>query len=103
MINLNARPSLRAHEDRGGTMSKATTETEASGRRHGGRYIYEELRKQILTLQLKPGAPLDEVSLAHTQRTIPTSSAITNVFSVKGNGFRTFTSISPSLRRLLPS
>ncbi|RQU48025.1 GntR family transcriptional regulator [Burkholderia cenocepacia] len=26
--------------------------------------MYEELRKQILTLQLKPGAPLDEVSLA---------------------------------------
>jgi DNA-binding GntR family transcriptional regulator len=45
-------------------MSKATAETETSGRRHGGRYIYEELRKQILTLQLKPGAPLDEVSLA---------------------------------------
>lgn len=64
MINLNARPSFRAHEDSGGTMSKATTETEATGRRHGGRYIYEELRKQILTLQLKPGAPLDEVSLA---------------------------------------
>ncbi|ARU88957.1 GntR family transcriptional regulator [Pseudomonas sp. M30-35] len=33
-------------------------------RRHGGRYIYEELRKQILTLKLKPGEPLDEVSLA---------------------------------------
>ncbi|KGU82971.1 GntR family transcriptional regulator [Pseudomonas mediterranea CFBP 5447] len=26
--------------------------------------MYEELRKQILTLKLKPGAPLDEVSLA---------------------------------------
>ncbi|PAU65207.1 GntR family transcriptional regulator, partial [Pseudomonas indica] len=26
--------------------------------------MYEELRKQILTLQLKPGAQLDEVSLA---------------------------------------
>jgi DNA-binding GntR family transcriptional regulator len=45
-------------------MSKGTTETENGARRHGGRYIYEELRKQILTLQLKPGAPLDEVSLA---------------------------------------
>ncbi|MBB5409029.1 DNA-binding GntR family transcriptional regulator [Paraburkholderia sp. HC6.4b] len=45
-------------------MSKGTTETETNVRRHGGRYIYEELRKQILTLQLKPGAPLDEVSLA---------------------------------------
>ncbi|MGF6961156.1 GntR family transcriptional regulator [Paraburkholderia youngii] len=45
-------------------MSKGTSETETQGRRHGGRYIYEELRKQILTLQLKPGAPLDEVSLA---------------------------------------
>ncbi|SAL55121.1 GntR family transcriptional regulator [Caballeronia arvi] len=64
MINSNSRPSFRAHDDGGETMSKATTETEGSGRRHGGRYIYEELRKQILTLQLKPGAPLDEVSLA---------------------------------------
>ncbi|WP_208866372.1 GntR family transcriptional regulator [Paraburkholderia lacunae] len=45
-------------------MSKGTAETEVNARRHGGRYIYEELRKQILTLQLKPGAPLDEVSLA---------------------------------------
>lgn len=64
MVNLNARPSFRAHDDGGETMSKSTTEPEATGRRHGGRYIYEELRKQILTLQLKPGAPLDEVSLA---------------------------------------
>lgn len=45
-------------------MSKATADTEATVRRHGGRYIYEELRKQILTLKLKPGSPLDEVSLA---------------------------------------
>ena len=39
-------------------------EVESPGRRHGGRYIYEELRKQILTLKLKPGVQLDEVSLA---------------------------------------
>lgn len=39
-------------------------EAENNVRRHGGRYIYEELRKQILTLQLKPGIQLDEVSLA---------------------------------------
>jgi|SRR5579859_825804 len=45
-------------------MSKATVETEGTGRRHGGRYIYEELRKQILTLKLKPGSQLDEISLA---------------------------------------
>ncbi len=64
MINLNARPSFRAYDDGGETMSKSTGETEGTVRRHGGRYIYEELRKQILTLQLKPGAPLDEVSLA---------------------------------------
>jgi DNA-binding GntR family transcriptional regulator len=64
MLNSNARPSFGAHHDAGKTMSKATTETETNVRRHGGRYIYEELRKQILTLQLKPGAPLDEVSLA---------------------------------------
>jgi DNA-binding GntR family transcriptional regulator len=42
-------------------MTKATT---TPNRRHGGRYIYEEIRKQILTLELKPGAQLDEVSLA---------------------------------------
>ncbi|PAU63934.1 GntR family transcriptional regulator [Pseudomonas sp. PIC25] len=45
-------------------MGVVTMEAESSVRRHGGRYIYEELRKQILTLQLKPGAQLDEVSLA---------------------------------------
>lgn len=45
-------------------MSKDTPETNGSIKRHGGRYIYEEIRKQILTLKLKPGSPLDEVSLA---------------------------------------
>jgi DNA-binding GntR family transcriptional regulator len=45
-------------------MSKDAVEVNGSSKRHGGRYIYEELRKQILTLKLKPGAPLDEVSLA---------------------------------------
>ncbi|MGV8918943.1 MAG: GntR family transcriptional regulator [Pseudomonas sp.] len=45
-------------------MSKETVEPITSAKRHGGRYIYEELRKQILTLKLKPGMPLDEVSLA---------------------------------------
>jgi DNA-binding GntR family transcriptional regulator len=64
MVNLNARPSFRAHDEGGETMSKNAAETEAGGRRHGGRYIYEELRKQILTLKLKPGVQLDEVSLA---------------------------------------
>lgn len=43
-------------------MSKDLEQTAV--KRHGGRYIYEELRKQILTLKLKPGSPLDEVSLA---------------------------------------
>ncbi|WP_199588684.1 GntR family transcriptional regulator [Paraburkholderia caribensis] len=47
-------------------MTKAAMDAENNGRPHPhrGRYIYETLRKQILTLQLKPGAPLDEVSLA---------------------------------------
>ena len=45
-------------------MMAKDTQTESSPRRHGGRYIYEELRKQILTLKLKPGVQLDEVSLA---------------------------------------
>ncbi len=35
-----------------------------TAKRHGGRYIYETLRRRILTLELKPGSPLDEVSLA---------------------------------------
>lgn len=47
-----------------GVTSKATKEAEGGVRRHGGRYVYEELRKQILTLKLKPGAQLDEISLA---------------------------------------
>lgn len=45
-------------------MGVVTIEAQSSVRRHGGRYIYEELRKQILTLKLKPGSQLDEVSLA---------------------------------------
>lgn len=45
-------------------MSKDNVETTGTAKRHGGRYIYDELRKQILTLKLKPGVPLDEVSLA---------------------------------------
>ncbi|MEK8026800.1 GntR family transcriptional regulator [Pseudaquabacterium rugosum] len=44
--------------------TEADTATPAPGRRHGGRYIYDELRQRILTLKLKPGEPLDEVSLA---------------------------------------
>lgn len=45
-------------------MNDLAVKPEPKARRHGGRYIYDELRKQILTLKLKPGAPLDEVSLA---------------------------------------
>lgn len=45
-------------------MSKDTADTNANAKRHGGRYVYDELRKQILTLKFKPGMPLDEVSLA---------------------------------------
>ena len=37
-------------------MSKKNEKEEGTGRRHGGRYIYEELRRQILTLELKHGA-----------------------------------------------
>lgn len=47
-------------------MSKQNNNEEGTGRRHAGRYIYEELRKQILTLQLKHGEQLDEISLANT-------------------------------------
>lgn len=45
-------------------MGAEIIEADGNVRRHGGRYVYEELRKQILTLQYKPGAQLDEVSLA---------------------------------------
>ncbi|MGP0173584.1 GntR family transcriptional regulator [Pseudomonas sp. NCHU5208] len=45
-------------------MGVVEIKAEGSARKHGGRYIYETLRRQILTLQLKPGAQLDEVSLA---------------------------------------
>ncbi len=45
-------------------MMAKDNDLEGGPRRHSGRYIYEELRKQILTLKLKPGVQLDEVSLA---------------------------------------
>lgn len=45
-------------------MSIVTLDAEKAVRRHGGRYIYDQLRKQILTLKLRPGVQLDEVSLA---------------------------------------
>jgi DNA-binding GntR family transcriptional regulator len=45
-------------------MGVVKVEADSGAKRHGGRYIYEELRKQILTLQIRPGTPLDEVSLA---------------------------------------
>jgi DNA-binding GntR family transcriptional regulator len=64
MLNWEARSTFRANDNPGEPMSKETVVTEGTGRRHGGRYIYEELRKQILTLELKPGVQLDEVSLA---------------------------------------
>jgi len=43
---------------------KTSTATDIVPRRHGGRHIYETLRQQILSAQLKPGEPLDEISLA---------------------------------------
>lgn len=39
-------------------------DADKGARRHGGRYVHETLRHRILTLQLKPGEPLDEISLA---------------------------------------
>ena len=64
MLNFRARPATRVDYRKGSEMSKEAVETEGGGRRHGGRYVYEELRKQILTLKLKPGVQLDEISLA---------------------------------------
>ncbi|NCI77011.1 GntR family transcriptional regulator [Acinetobacter sp. PS-1] len=39
-------------------------ETEGVKRRHNGKYVYDQLREEILTLQLKPNSQLDEISLA---------------------------------------
>lgn len=64
MLNSAVRSAFRGGDNDGGVMSKEAQETEGGGRRHGGRYVYEELRKQILTLRLKPGVQLDEISLA---------------------------------------
>lgn len=47
-------------------MSTKSEKEDGNARRHGGRYIYEELRRRILTLQLKHGEQLDEISLAAT-------------------------------------
>lgn len=33
-------------------------------KRHNGKYVYDQLRQEILTLQLKPNTQLDEISLA---------------------------------------
>lgn len=46
-------------------MDVLTLDTGKAVRRHGGRFVYEALRKQILTLELRPGTQLDEVSLAN--------------------------------------
>jgi len=54
-----ARPDI----DDGDEAANGSSE-EGSGRRHGGRYVYDELRQRILTLKLKPGVQLDEISLA---------------------------------------
>lgn len=38
--------------------------TNAVKKRHNGKYVYDQLREEILTLQLKPSTQLDETSLA---------------------------------------
>lgn len=63
MISTTAGLYDTAQPNRDLMMAK-DNEPEGGARRHSGRYIYEELRKQILTLKLKPGVQLDEVSLA---------------------------------------
>lgn len=42
--------------------SDATSQKQAKGR--GARHVYEELKHEILTLQLEPGVPLDETALS---------------------------------------
>lgn len=52
-------------------MNKKTSETDSEnkssdrlGRGEGRKVVYEVLRDQILSLELKPGAPLDEMQLS---------------------------------------
>lgn len=56
-------PAASPEPDDGDEAAHGSSEEQGS-RRHGGRYVYEELRRRILTLKLKPGVQLDEISLA---------------------------------------
>ncbi|GGG83891.1 GntR family transcriptional regulator [Salipiger pallidus] len=44
------------------TKSQGTAQKQAKGL--GARYVYDELKREILTLDLEPGAPLDETTLS---------------------------------------
>ncbi|MBY5986559.1 GntR family transcriptional regulator [Roseovarius atlanticus] len=46
-------------------MSKNNPVVEKQARGKGARYVYEELKREILTLELQPGAPLDETTISH--------------------------------------
>jgi len=39
-------------------------ETDGVKKRHNGKYVYDQLREEILTLKLRPNTQLDEISLA---------------------------------------
>ena len=45
-------------------MRKLPVIKEESKKRHNGKYVYDQLREEILTLQLQPNTQLDEISLA---------------------------------------
>ncbi|SIS70422.1 GntR family transcriptional regulator [Paracoccus saliphilus] len=46
-------------------MNEKNSAAEKQARGKGARYIYEELKREILTLELEPGAPLDETTISH--------------------------------------
>lgn len=43
--------------------NRSVVEKQARGK--GARYVYEELKREILTLELEPGAPLDETTISN--------------------------------------
>ncbi len=45
-------------------MSEKNSVVEKQARGKGARYVYEELKREILTLDLEPGAPLDETTIS---------------------------------------
>ncbi|MAS93382.1 MAG: GntR family transcriptional regulator [Verrucomicrobiales bacterium] len=46
-------------------MNEKNSVVEKQARGKGARFVYEELKREILTLELEPGTPLDETTISH--------------------------------------